>query len=105
MKRIFSTSLIAVCCAAMAQYVEIVPTVDKTYKVNEPVTFNVTAWGKENSKLTSGTLDLTVTNSGGSVIGKPIVVDLSKNNPTTITAKLDRPGFILVRSSLKNAEA
>ena len=103
MKRFFSVSLIAMCCAAWAQYVEIVPTSDKSYKVNELVTFNVTAWEKENTKLTSGTLDLTVTNSGGSVIGKPIVIDLAKNNPTTITAKLDRPGFILVRSSIKNA--
>ena len=90
--------------AAMAAYVDIVPTENKVYKVNEPITFNVTAWESKDKKMTAGKVTVSVHDCGAAAIGEKIIVDLAKNNPATFTTKLSRPGFILVRSVLRGAD-
>lgn len=104
MKKTLLTALTVMgSAAAMAAYVDIVPAENKVYKVNEPITFNVTAWESKGKKMTAGSVVLSVQDSGAKAIGKKITVDLAKNNPATFTTKLDRPGFILVRSGLRGA--
>ena len=105
MKKTLLTALAVMgSAAAMAAYVDIVPTENKVYKVNEPITFNVTAWESKDKKMTSGRVSLTVQDSGATTIGEKIIVDLAKTNPATFTTKLSRPGFILVRSVLRGAD-
>ena len=62
--------------AAMAAYVDIVPAENKVYKVNEPITFNVTAWESKGKKMAAGSVVLSVQDSGAKAIGKKITVDI-----------------------------
>jgi len=100
MKNLLLTGIICLAGGlAQAANLDIVPDKFAEYKVGETVTFTATAWESKDKKLTSGTYSLTVRDSGGKIIGKPLKVDVAKNNPVTLTTKLDRPGFILVQAS------
>ena len=91
--------------AAQAANLDIVADKNASYKVGEKVTFTATAWESAGKKLTSGKYTIQIKDSGIKTIGKPIVVDIAKNNPAIITTQLDRPGFILVSASpLKTAD-
>lgn len=78
-----------------AAIIEIETVEKRSFKVNEEVTFKLTGWAEKDVKLTSGTVDVQLSDSGMTKLGKPLTFDFSKGNPQTFTAKLTRPGFIL----------
>ena len=69
----------------------------KTYKVGENITFTATAWESKDKKLAAGTCEVVLKENQGKVL-KRVVLDFSKNNPATFTAKLDRPGFLFAEA-------
>ena len=98
MKKILFSVLAAFACGALvAEYLEIAPTEERSFKVGEPVTFTVTGWADKTQKMTSGTVSISLRDSGwsGAKIADNVVIDFAKGNPATFTAKLSRPGFIL----------
>lgn len=103
--KFFSALLLALTSVILtAATVEIVPTEFRNFKVNEEVTFKVTAYESKNKLLNSGTFQIKVRDCN-SILIKTVDVDLSKNNPLTFSAKLNRPGYILVNpSDLKDAQ-
>ena len=94
-------------CMLNAAKLEIRTTEFRNYKVGETVTFTVTAKADDGSLMKDGKFTVSVRDSGVDTaeICKPVEIDLSKTNPTTFTAKLDRPGFIFASpSSYKTAD-
>ena len=73
----------------------------KTYKVGENITFTATAWESKDKKLAAGTCKVVLKENQGKVL-KSVVLDFSKNNPATFTAKLDRPGFLFAEAGSCN---
>ena len=99
MKKVFVTlGLSAVTTLLSAIELDIVTTEAKHYKVGETVTFLATAWENDTEKLSQGTVTLTFSNSGGKQIREDLTLDFSRENPVRFTAKLNQPGFILVKS-------
>lgn len=64
------------------------------YKLGESVTFTVSATDGGKA-LDKGTFAIRLSEDGGVPFGSQ-AIDLSKGNPTTFTAKLDKPGFLRV---------
>ena len=99
MKKVPLLALAALVCGVLsAEYLEIAPTETRSYKVGEPVTFTVTGWADKTAKMTSGTVRISLRDSGwsGAKIADDVVIDFAKGNPATFTVALNRPGFILV---------
>ena len=93
------------CCSVLsAGLIEIVPTELKNFKVNEEITFKVTAYESKDKLMTTGTVELIV-KDGNRVLLKTVKADLRKGNPFTIQVKATRPGFIMVSPApYKNSE-
>ena len=83
------------CTLFSAEMIEIVPTEFRNFKVNEEVTFKVTAYESKDKLMTTGTIELFV-NDGNRIRLKSVKADLSKGNPFTFKVKPNRPGFIMV---------
>ena len=92
-------SLIILFAVAVTQAVvlEIAESEMRSYKAGEKVTFTVTAKDRQGQKLTAGKFNLMFRDSGRNILRKSLPVDLSKNNPLTVTAELDHPGFIFIQ--------
>ena len=99
-KILCSAALALLSLSAFSARLNIRPAEDRIYKIGETVTFTATAFDDKNQKLTSGSYDLHVTESGGRTLVKPFKVNVAENNPCTFTVKLDKPGFLMVLSNL-----
>jgi len=97
-KILCSAALALLSLSAFSARLDIRPAEDRIYKIGETVTFTATAFDDKNQKLTSGSYDLHVTESGGRTLVKPFKVNVAENNPCTFTVKLDKPGFLMVLS-------
>lgn len=98
MKKLLFSALAAFVCGVLsAEYLEIAPTEERSFKVGEPVTFTVTGWADKTKKMESGTVSISLRDSGwsGKKIADNVVIDFAKGNPATFTVSLPRPGFIL----------
>ena len=89
------------CAAGLlnAQNLDIVPVGKIDFKAGEEIPFTVTAKKDKKELLKEGTFTLSFHNSGGKKIQDDVTVDLAKGNPVKVSAKLDHPGFVLVKAS------
>lgn len=94
MNKIFVAAMLSLMAAVLsAATLEIKPAELRDYKVGEEVTFNVTARESKDKLMTAGTFQIQVRDCNRTRL-QVIDVDLSKGNPLTFKAKLNRPGFI-----------
>ena len=93
-KSMFCALFIFCCALVSAAEIEIIPAEFKSYKVNEEITFKVTAYESKDKLMKNGVFEFTV-KDGNRILLKKVKADLSKANPFTIKVKAVRPGFIM----------
>ena len=93
-KSMFCAIFIFCCALVSAAEIEIIPAEFKSYKVNEEITFKVTAYESKDKLMKNGVFEFTV-KDGNRILLKKVKADLSKANPFTIKVKAVRPGFIM----------
>jgi len=99
LKFFLSSAMLSAAVVTQAVILEIAESEMRSYKVNEPVTFTLTAKEDSGEKLSAGKYKLYFRDSGGKNYRNAITVDVAKNNPFTVTTQLDRPGFIFLTPS------
>ena len=73
------------------------------YSVGDEASVTVNVFGKD-ELIHSGFLTVTFTNDGLEKIAEPVIVDLSKDNPITLKAKLEFPGFLQILATAKSTD-
>ena len=73
------------------------------YSVGDEASVTINVWGN-GELLRSGVLTVVFTNDGLDKVAEPVVVDLGKDNPITLKATLEFPGFLQVLATAKSAD-